>query len=50
MSRRQDGTKLIAPPSISHGKSSAEVELINHLAADLLVSDAELDALEVLVG
>lgn len=50
MSRRQDGRKRAASRSASHGKSIAEGELINDLPADLAVSDAELAALELLVG
>lgn len=50
MSRRQDGLKQAAPRSTSDGKQSDEIQIINDLVADLAMSDAELAALELLVG
>lgn len=47
---RQDRVKRAAPRSTSHGKSIVDVELINDLPLDLAVTDAELAALELLVG
>lgn len=50
MFSRQDRVKGTAPRSTSHGKSIADVEPINDLPLDLAVSDAELAALELLLG
>jgi len=50
MSRQQDRMKRAAQRSTSHGKSIADLELINDLPGDMAVSDEELAALELLVG
>lgn len=50
MSNRQDHLRSPAPRSTSFGISTAEPELINDLPGDLVVSDEELAALELLVG
>ena len=49
MSRRVE-LKRLAPRSTSFGKNIKEVEIFNDLPDDLAVSDAELAALELLVG
>lgn len=50
MTNQQDHLRSRAPRSTSLGKSAAELELINDLPGDLVVSDEELAALELLVG
>lgn len=50
MSRRRVELKRPAPRSTSLGKNINEVEIFNGLPDDLAVSDAELAALELLVG
>lgn len=50
MSRRQDCLKQAAPRSPSHVKYIDEIQILNDLVANLAVSDAELAALEMLIG
>lgn len=50
MSRQLNRLRRAAPRSTSHGKNSGDVQIINDLAPDLMMSDAELAALELLLG
>lgn len=50
MSRRQNCLKRAAPRPTSEEEHSDKIQIINDLVADLAVSDAELAALELLVG
>lgn len=50
MSKRRDGLRRTAPRSTSSGKTIADFEIINDLPLNLAVSEAELAALELLIG
>lgn len=50
MSRTQNSLQRAAPRSTSHGKHSDDTQIINDLVKGMVVSEAELSALELLVG
>lgn len=50
MSKRHDRLRRLAPRSNSHEKNTADFEIINDLPPILAVSEAELAALEQLLG
>lgn len=50
MSKRHDRLRRPAPRSTSPGKNVADFEIIIDLPPDLAVSEAELTALELLIG
>lgn len=50
MSKRHDRFQRPAPRSTSRGKNATDFEIINDLPPDLAVSEAELAALELLIG
>jgi len=50
MSKRHDRLRRPAPRSTAQGRNIVDIEIINDLPLDLAVSEAELAALELLLG